>query len=312
MLRRIYIILFLVVFTACDDGDIIVADLNFDQELDRCDNFEDSYLIFDTRVDPNESLSLIIPKDDANELLFTEPTPIDEPTLFTINENTIRFNYRIYNRAVINSDLCTVIPPADLDIKADYEAPTGDVIVTVTIEDDDNDGVPTEFEGRGELDENGEYSNAEDFDLDGIPDYLDEDDDNDNVKTIDEIDNTNIDGDNNPTTNPLDTDGNGNPNYLDADDDGDGTPTRLEDENGDKIPQNDSVVNADGINVVRYLYDGATEPFSDPGFIANEYRRTVRTRFLILNVSLGPVGATEIEFGTFESVIEDYPNSLVD
>ncbi len=63
---------------------------------------------------------------------------------------------------------------------------------------------------------------GQDTDGDGTPDYLDDDDDNDNVLTADEAPDTN--GNKTPED-ALDTDGDGIPNYLDADDDGDGILT---------------------------------------------------------------------------------------
>ena len=183
IMRHFYIILCLLCLTACDDGDILTVDLDFDKELERCDNDLNSFLIYDTREDPNESLSLIIPRTEISELLFTLPTPEGTPLEFPINGVDVRFLYRTYNRTIVNDELCDLVQPGDLTIVEDYEATTGTVEVTSTIEDDDGDGIPSELEGRGELDENGEYSNAAYFDTDGIPDYLDEDDDNDNVKT---------------------------------------------------------------------------------------------------------------------------------
>ena len=79
--------------------------------------------------------------------------------------------------------------------------------------DDDGDGIPTVGEGQ------------QDTDGDGIPNYLDPDDDNDSVLTVDE-----------PAG---DIDQDGLPNYLDADDDGDGRPTIIEhgrDDNQNGVP----------------------------------------------------------------------------
>ena len=79
--------------------------------------------------------------------------------------------------------------------------------------DDDGDGIPTT--GEAQLDTDG----------DGIPDYLDPDDDNDSILTVNE-----------PAG---DVDRDGRPNYLDADDDGDGRPTIVEhgrDDNRNGVP----------------------------------------------------------------------------
>ena len=308
-MRHLYILLCFIVLTACDDGDIIIVELEFDKVLERCENDINSFLIYDTREDPNESLSLIIPRTDLSELLFTIPTPVGTPIVFDINATTVRFIYRSYNRAINNDELCDVIPPADLTIVEDYEAPTGTVEVTVTVEDDDNDGVPTASEGRGELDENGEYSNALDTDGDLIPDYLDEDDDNDNVKTSNEIDNSDGDGDNDPTTNPLDTDGDGTADYLDDDDDGDGVLTIEEDEDGDQNPLDDLGNNADGDLVPHFRNTLEMTNYGSPGIIdlsENKYTRTVNTQFLVKDVDLEILRATEVDFGILTTIITDY------
>jgi hypothetical protein len=82
--------------------------------------------------------------------------------------------------------------------------------------DDDADGVPNFFEdfnGDGNLDN-------DDTDLDGIANYLDNDDDGDGILTIDEA--KDMDG------NPVDTDGDNDVDYLDNDDDGDGLFSNFE------------------------------------------------------------------------------------
>ena len=65
MVRRFYILFCLAFLVACDDGDIINVTLDFDEVLERCDNFEDSYLVYNTREDPNEALILILPKQTS-------------------------------------------------------------------------------------------------------------------------------------------------------------------------------------------------------------------------------------------------------
>lgn len=310
MVRCFFMCFFLVFLTTCDDGDIFTVDLDFDKELERCTNDNASYLIYDLREDPNESLSLIIPRSTDYELLFTSATTEGLPVEIPINTNTVRFNYRTYNRPVVssgtNQELCDVIQPASLNIVEDYEATSGKVFVTTTIEDDDNDGVPTEFEGRGELDGNGEYSNALDTDGDLIPDYLDDDDDGDNVKTSNEIDNS--DGDDDPTTDPMDTDGDGTLDYLDEDDDDDTILTRLEDENGMNGPGDDTANNADGNLVPHYKNIEEATPYDFENYDAfeNMYTRTVKTSFIIEDIELEILRTTIIDFGTLITILPDY------
>ncbi|MBV7270346.1 hypothetical protein [Winogradskyella luteola] len=301
MIRRLFICFCFLSLITCDDGDIITVDLEFDQVLDLCTNNTESFLIYDLREDPNESLSLIIPRANNQDFPYTEPTPVDMPTELTINGSSIRFIYRTYNRAVEDGELCDPIPPANLNIVEDYEADSGTVYVTVTIEDDDGDGIPSDLENRGEMDENGDYPNAQDWDNDGIPDYQDEDDDNDNVPTSLEIDTDDLDGDGDPTTNPLNTDGDEDPDYLDEDDDNDGVDTRLEDDSGEKNPRAsiNEVVDTEGMDVYRYLYSEADDSFADLGVTDdNEYTRSVTVNFMVTGINLQILSSEQIDLGT--------------
>ena len=308
------IIYVLFLFMSCDDGDIITVNLEFEQDLELCEN-TDSYLIFDTRDDPSESLSFLFPisgngdvfpmENDFSEEEF-EDLDIAESKEISINTSTNRFNYRTYNRAIATGELCDLITPSDLIILEDYQAESGNVVITTTFVDDDNDGVPTEFElDTDDADGDGNpFTNPKDTDLDGIPDYLDQDDDNDNVLTRNELNDDDVDDD--PFTNPLNTDlnlpnGDDIPDYLDPDDDGDGTPTRLEDEDGDENPRNDSVIDSMGNSVLRYLSNEVNELNDDPelGLIDNTYTRTYTYLFIVNNVDLEIISTDIINLGTF-------------
>lgn len=97
--------------------------------------------------------------------------------------------------------------------------------------DYDNDTVSTDLE-----DVNGDSNlNNDDTDTDGIPNYLDNDDDGDMVLTNLEY----VFPKSSALTAVLDTDNDTIPNYLDADDDGDGVLTMIEDYDQDGDPTND-------------------------------------------------------------------------
>ena len=103
--------------------------------------------------------------------------------------------------------------------------------------DYDFDTVPTTTE---DLNINGNYGD-DDTDSDGLPDFVDDDDDGDMILTINEL---TVPRPNNRTVNTYaDTDGDGIPNYLDNDDDGDGTLTIDEDYNGNGNPADDDINN---------------------------------------------------------------------
>ena len=110
--------------------------------------------------------------------------------------------------------------------------------------DSDSDSIPDYLEGY-----------ILDSDFDGVLNYLDSDDDNDSILTINEI----TDGFS-PTD---DTDLDGIPNYLDSDDDNDSVPTIVE-MNGDKNFPTDgsSAVDTDLDGTPNYLdNDDASNDF---------------------------------------------------
>jgi len=120
---------------SCNDGDIITIDLEFDKELALCgDENSANYVIYDVKNDPNESLTLLFPVNTANNLIFN---PVDNPHVgsFTINNSTVKFNYRTYNGDPLEL-ICQEIPSSSVDIIKDYAAENGTVKYTSTFEDD--------------------------------------------------------------------------------------------------------------------------------------------------------------------------------
>ena len=196
------------------------------------------YIICDANVDGIESFDLsVIQSHYSGSTVSIHLTKEDAET----NMNPITGNYTnisnaqtIYAR--VNNGSTTEIKNvliAAIDCNADY----------------DIDGVPTNTE---DINANGNYGD-DDTDNDGIPDFVDDDDDGDMVLTQFELVNTR------PSPRTLnsysDTDGDGTPNYLDDDDDGDGTLTINEDYNGDANPTNDDINNN---GIPDYLDDQVT------------------------------------------------------
>ncbi len=285
------------IFQSCNDGDVITVELEFDRILSLCneddvENLEDlvNYIIYDTKVDPFESLTLLFPTGTTNNLIFN---PVNSPHegSFDINESSIRFNYRTYDGDIANF-ICADIPPSDINIINDYEAASGKVNYVSTFVDDDNDGVPSQLEdinGNNDLED-------DDTDGDGIPNYKDSDDDGDNVLTKDENPDPNGDGILDDAQN---TDGIDLPDYLDIDDDNDGVITRYEDENLDTDPKNDISINA----LARYLDVDVADEFVQDELIKNTYIRTVTVEFTITDTDLGILNTDLIELGTYINTI---------
>lgn len=218
------------ILNSCDDGDIVFVEFNFDGTFETCGEL----VFYDTKEEPFESLSLQITSPVLTEadLINVDADGIFETTR-TINGSSNTFNYRTYNIEPVNL-FCNDVPPSNIEIVTDLSSTSGTAYIKTILLEDDNDGIPAELEdinGNGNLDD-------DDTDNDGIPNYIDADDDGDNVLTAQEDEND--DDDDNPYTNPLDSDNDGTPDYLDSDDDGDGVLTRNEENfSQDQNPLND-------------------------------------------------------------------------
>lgn len=269
------------ILLSCNDGDVLNIQLDFDKNLTLCgDSASSNYILYDTKGDPFESLTLLFPNNAQVETIFYPEISGSTETM-TINGNSVSFIYRTYTGDP-NNYICEDIPDANVSVIENYEAESGIANFISTFEDDDNDGVPTALEFDG------------DTDGDGIPDFKDNDDDGDNVPTLNEKPDLNSDGD---LSDAQDTDGDGIPDYLDTDDDNDGTLTYFEDENNNGNLFDDL---ATGAAVARFLDDTVSEAFE-----ANIVRENVFTRKFIINVTLENIDlsilATDsFELGTFE------------
>jgi hypothetical protein len=289
-----YTLLFIITatFSACDDGNIITTTFNFDENtnLSLCQQSGVSVLHFIDQ-ETNEAIAFQF-SDDEFDGTFTG---IDENTIevsFNINNSNRVIYRRLSDNISGNEYFCQEIPPGSPRVLEEFVSTTGGT-ATLQIrvfEQDDNDDVPAELE---DINGNGELFD-DDSDGDGIPDFLDTDDDNDNVFTSseelladDEDENVvEIDG-----VLYVDTDADTIPNYLDDDDDGDGVLTRNEDLNACEDPENpalnpDNDLNADGLQ--NYLNPDETESLSfniDNIVKANTIRRSFFTQVVFNDIT---------------------------
>ena len=233
----IFLSLSLLSIFSCDDGDIITVELDFEETFEACEGVSD-LVLYKTKKEPSESLSLLLTNYTLDDLLDVG----DDNVL--IEDKSATLYYRTYSDATLPNDLfCNEIPP-NVNITLDEES-SCDAEISTTLIEDDNDGVLAQFE---DINNNGDLED-DDTDGDGLPNYIDADDDGDNVLTKDENPDPNND---NILDDAQDTDGDTIPDYLDADDDGDGVNTRDEENaSQDKNPANDitnSEVGADFLN----------------------------------------------------------------
>ena len=288
-MRKLFLTLIILVFVpfySCDDGDIITVELDFEDTFESCGNA--NLILFKTKEDPSESLSLKLNGVELDDILQVDDNGLFEKT-YTIN-STNPFNYRTYSNTDLPSDLfCSDVPNSDVIITQDIESTSGMADLKTELTEDDNDGVPAELEDRNN---NGDLED-DDTDGDTIPDYIDADDDGDNILTIDENPDPNGDGD---ISDAQDTDGDSIPDYLDDDDDGDGVKTRDEENDSqDNNPANDITNNEVGPD---YLNPEVTTTVAATGYRDHSIGQTYKVTVILRDIDIQIISADVYDFGT--------------
>jgi len=287
-MKRIFIFVLTILLLACDDGDITSINLDFEDAFTALE-CNGNLILFKTKSDPAESLTIVLGGQTMANL-----QNISESQDFTIDGNSNRFNYRTYQNASINGAevFCSSIPPASIVITSDDESTAGTITITNVLVEDDNDGIPAEFE---DINGNGDLTD-DDTDMDGLPNYLDEDDDGDNVPTSAENPDPDQDGD---FSDALDTDGDGTPNYLDNDDDDDGVLTRDESVDGDLNPQDDREgQNSDGESIPNFLNVNISTEVIATQFYEHQIEQTFTISLVVRNFNLSALTQQELDYGT--------------
>lgn len=284
------------VFTSCDDGDIITVELDFDDTFEVCDGGND-LVFYKTKEDPSESLSLKVSNRNIEDILEVDDTGVFEET-YTISA-TNPFNYRTYSNSELPTDLfCNVIPNSGINITQDIESTSGTALLRTVLVEDDNDGIPAELE---DINNNGNLED-DDSDGDGLPNYIDPDDDGDNVLTRDEDPDPN--GDEN-LSDALDTDGDTIPDYLDEDDDGDGVKTRDEENDTpqDENPGNDSSTSdpLTGQDIPDYLNADINTTVPAKAYREVTISQTFTVSLLISEIDLEIIALDVFNFGTLSN-----------
>ena len=281
---------------SCDDGDLIVTDFDFDNpQLQWCGNTQ-SQVLFNINNDlVNEAIAFRFDLETPEVRFFS----LEEGQISIPLNSTNQVIYRVFDGEVESSYFCSAIPPVAPNVTEEYRSTTGgEVLITTTLRtasDHDGDGVPSASEGMSE---------ELDTDLDGIPDYLDIDDDNDNILTRTEIEVTAE----NTANNYPDSDNDGIPDFLDADDDNDGTPTRNEDWNLNLNPVDDQ---EDGVPY--YLNPEIVDSFEVTGFRENVISRSFRYLVTVENLTLINQGGDgeQIRLQNYELGYYDSPEQRV-
>lgn len=274
MKKLLALVILSFIATSCDDGDLIVTEIDFDDlELELCTDSE--YVFYKINTSTNETLAL---QFTTSQDIFGGVDELDDITL----SGDDQVSYRRFNDAVSSDYFCSLIPPATPVVAEEFISTEGEVLITRSGTETDEDGIPSEIE-----DPEGVAGTADlkDTDEDGIPDILDSDDDGDNVPTELEGVVLNEDGTAIDTMLSRDTDGDEIPDYLDPDDDGDGVLTRNEDANMDLNPANDNS-NPDAPTEDDYLnpaiaVETIVDEYRDNEYVITDFQISIFTRLLV-------------------------------
>ena len=140
MKRFLGLLICVLAFNSCDDGDLILEDINFDDvDTQSCSTNNIIYKLKD-----KEALLLEIPKS----IFLNEPTIPGTPTLIDIENSTNQVVYRFYNGTIATENICNTIPPALPNVTDQWTASSGKIqIITTTIKTTDATNNSTRITG---------------------------------------------------------------------------------------------------------------------------------------------------------------------
>lgn len=113
----------MLVLTGCDDGDLILETINFEDATTQ--GCSENNIIY--KLNDKEALLLEIPSSS----FVNEPSPTGEPTEITIS-TTNRVIYRFYNGTVATDNICETIQPATPIVIDQWTATGGTIQITTT------------------------------------------------------------------------------------------------------------------------------------------------------------------------------------
>lgn len=281
---------------SCDDGDVITTNLTLDDvtEFKSCGDL----VFYKIQEVPFESLSLNLSSPSNTLDTFMEGALEADNNTLIVNYELSNTNnsilYRAYGEShtqeLADALFCNDVPINIGIISESQNDPSqGTIKVITTFIEDDGDGIPAVLE---DLNEDGNLNN-DDTDMDGIPNYLDDDDDGDNVPTIDEGHNYSA---SNGLANAQNTDNEGDPDYLDNDDDNDGVPTRDEEnESQDQDPTNDI---ATGQTIPDYLNTAINSSVPATAYREHTVQQEFSIKVELSNFILAPLSQDVLNYGT--------------
>jgi hypothetical protein len=123
MKKILGLLLLVSLLNACDDGDLILETINFEEATTKsCTSNNILY-----RLNEKEALLLEIDKT----IFQSEPTTVNSPIEISIGEDN-RVIYRFYNGKVDSDNICETIPPATPNVIDEWKATGGTIQIYTT------------------------------------------------------------------------------------------------------------------------------------------------------------------------------------
>lgn len=115
------LLVFILLLNGCDDGDLTVETINFDDvAINECETNDILY-----KINTNEVLILLIPEDQ------NPYENVSGVTEYPVNsQNQVR--YRLYNGPVGSDNICATIQPGTPQISEEWIATAGTIVVTTS------------------------------------------------------------------------------------------------------------------------------------------------------------------------------------
>ncbi|KQO22514.1 hypothetical protein ASF10_09060 [Flavobacterium sp. Leaf82] len=122
------LLLFALLLNGCDDGDLKVDTIDFDDTSivsQSCDPLTNN-LIY--RLKSQESLLIQLPDDK----IINDPTVANTPLIYDIDNTTYRVVYRAYDGTVATANICGAIPPTSPKVTEEWQATAGQIVIVTT------------------------------------------------------------------------------------------------------------------------------------------------------------------------------------
>ncbi|MGY3793394.1 hypothetical protein [Aquimarina sp. 433] len=139
MINRIYIIVLVLFFASCSEGDIleIPLDIFSDDELQNCSNENDNTFVFFV-IDQDTNRSLSVNFTDSSfeiEPATVADVSVDEPVVITLNTTTSQLLYREFDTSINGDDyFCNSVPISNVNVTQELVSSNGTVEISYVLQ----------------------------------------------------------------------------------------------------------------------------------------------------------------------------------